>query len=177
MNFSIFLRFTCEFKLEMTPTNYLLVNYLRGRLMWKRLQPVWTGLEETSRISWACCCKGPVVVQVDLGVADLVAAEEQADLQGLLWCRFIWQSLRRCIRRTSRGVIVIFVIVIVILVSIGIHIVLRIFRVWCYGTFHFTIILQSSLTLVSCMYSTNIGIALFSYSYQIYHRLFKLKMS
>ena len=30
----------------------------------------------------AGCCGGAVVVQVDLGVADLMAAKEQADLEG-----------------------------------------------------------------------------------------------
>ena len=73
------------------------------------------------------------------------------------------------------GIIVIVVIVIISLVSIGICIVIRVFRVWHDWTFHFTTVLQNSLTLVTCMYSANSGIALFSYCYSIYQRLFKLK--
>ena len=177
MCFSILFRFACKFRLEMTPINHMLVNYLRGRLMWKRLQPVWSGLEGTSGISWGgLLWRGLLWHRLIWGWLIWWLLRSRLIWRGLLWCRLVWWLLRRCIRRTSRGVVIV-VIVIVILVCIGIPIVLGIFRVWHYRTFHFTIILQSSLTLVSFMYSANVGIALFSYSYQIYHRLFKLKVS
>ena len=52
MGFSIFFRFACKFRLEMTLINHPLVNYLRGWLVQQRLQPVWNRLKGTSEIIW-----------------------------------------------------------------------------------------------------------------------------
>ena len=52
MSFCIFLRSTCEFRLKMRPIYHLSMNYLRARLIWKRLQWVWDRHCGTSRVSW-----------------------------------------------------------------------------------------------------------------------------
>ena len=84
---------------------------------------------------WDLLGQGAVERAAEEQVVEEGAAVEQVVGEGLLWYRLIcgwliWRLLQRCIRRTSRGIIVIVVIVICI--------VTRIFRGWCVRTFHFT---------------------------------------
>ena len=86
MCFSIFLRFACKFRLEMVPTDHLLVNYLRGWLVRRRPRPIWNRLQGTSGVCWNRLLwrgllrnrllRGALVVQV-----GWAAAGEQADLE------------------------------------------------------------------------------------------------
>ena len=116
MCLSIFFRLACKFRLKMAPIDHLLMYYLRGWLMQKRLRLIWDRLEGTSGVCW-----------------------NRLIWRGLLWCRLIWRRLLRsrlvgwliwrvimgCIWRTSRGIIV---IVLVRLVSIAICVINGIFR-------------------------------------------------
>ena len=90
MHFNILHRFACKFRLEMTPINHLLVNYLRGRLMWKRLWPLWSWLEGTSRLSWGrLLWKGLLWNRL---IWQLL--RNGLIWRGLLWCRLVWHLLR-----------------------------------------------------------------------------------
>ena len=143
MGFSIPSKFACKFRHEVTPINHLLMNYLRGWLMWERLRPILTRLEGTSRVYWnRLLWRGLLRNRL---------------LRGLLWCRLvrqlIWRLIRMCIWRTSGGIVVIVVIVNVLirLVSIAICIIIGICRGWHDRTFHHLKLVQNSLTLFCCI--------------------------
>ena len=86
MCFSISFRFACKFRLKMAPIDNLLVDYLRGWLVWKRLRPIW------NRLLWRGLLRNRLM------------------RRGLLWCRLvgqllgsrlIWRQIRRCIWRPA----------------------------------------------------------------------------
>ena len=84
MGFCIFLRFAYKLRLEMTPINHLLVNYLRGRLIWKRLQQVWNRHERTSRVNW---------VRLPWNRLSRWGRTSRICRGRLIWYRLVWNRL------------------------------------------------------------------------------------